>query len=680
MPVKDATGEARGADPSGLADPARVADPARLQSSVVEAEADGSAPPDTVSPTAAGSVVVAFSTSSTVETVTAIFGSVTLESLNKLTLRQLVDGAKRLGLTAVSKLKKEALVKAVMDAWHARDGADQTAAAVSPATNAAAATAPVPAPAGDPTLDPDTDPDPEQTPPLSHKFEVGEPGRLATEQARNLAASTLKEIPWGYGRNRVTAMPVDPNRLYAYWEVLDESIVTAREKLGRGGPGAWLNLRVYDTTGRIFDGTNAHSFFDHSIERGDRQWFFTIGRPTSELVIEIGMKSHEGYFVKIARSGRVEFPRNEPAPWAEPEWLRVRVATGETEHDGIARLPGRPYRPASVPPAGVAPSATRAASISTSTPSPAFTPAATVRRIPWADAIHFGGATAVVERHEWEEVHTHGKFDEYRSFRSWDGPTTITTWEAGPFAYPVEIPEPVRETFSGKTRVLRLGGRTHIIYGPWQVIIRGLGAQQARVVLSRWEVHRTWAEETGRAVEAFEARFTTTGGGASERMLGSSDRRWGWGSEVRLGGSSEIYFLKASELRLAGASERMYAAASEWRLRGASERLYAGASEYRMAGASELRVGGASELRWAGASELRLGGASERLSGLGFLGASEGRLGPAAGGAGGLVYSDAPALAGGFGAPSPAVTSPYPRLPSTGELDAMGRPRSPGGS
>ena len=102
----------------------------------------------------------------------------------------------------------------------------------------------------------------------------------------------------------------------------------ARAGLGAGGERAWLNLRVYDITGRLFDGTNAHSYFDHRVERHDRQWFFVIDKPTSTACVEVGLKSEEGYFVKIARSGRVDFPRREPVGGGAVEWLSVRGATG----------------------------------------------------------------------------------------------------------------------------------------------------------------------------------------------------------------------------------------------------------------------------------------------------------------------------------------------------------------
>ncbi len=130
-------------------------------------------------------------------------------------------------------------------------------------------------------------------------------------------------------------MAVDPDRLYVYWEVTDEALERARAGLGPGGRDAWLNLRVYDVTNRIFDGTNAHSYFDHSVSRTDRQWFFSIGRPSSTAIVEVGLKSEEGYFVRVARSGRADFPRREPAPPGRVEWLTVHSASGEVGEPAI---------------------------------------------------------------------------------------------------------------------------------------------------------------------------------------------------------------------------------------------------------------------------------------------------------------------------------------------------------
>ncbi len=139
-----------------------------------------------------------------------------------------------------------------------------------------------------------------------------------------------RSLPWGYGTDVVAAMPVDPDNLYCCWENTDAAMEGARKALGDGGTTATLALRVHDVTGRIFDGTNAHSSFDHVIGRNDRQWFFVIAKPTSEVIVDVGLRTESGAFARIARSRRVVFPRRNPLPPSPPEWLTVR-ASGAVE-------------------------------------------------------------------------------------------------------------------------------------------------------------------------------------------------------------------------------------------------------------------------------------------------------------------------------------------------------------
>jgi hypothetical protein len=206
-----------------------------------------------------------------------------IEALLCRTRRELYECARQLGLTRLSRLRKEALASRVFAALNRGSPADHQ-----------------PAPAMD-HVEPE-------------------------------------HIPWGYGADRVTAMVVDPERLYVYWEVTDDAIERARGALGPGGPDAWLCLRVYDVTGRIFDGTNAHSYFDHAVSRDDRQWFFFIGKPASTAIVELGLRSHEGFFVRVARSGRADFPRRDPVSPGGVEWLTVSAATGDVHnlaHQGV---------------------------------------------------------------------------------------------------------------------------------------------------------------------------------------------------------------------------------------------------------------------------------------------------------------------------------------------------------
>jgi hypothetical protein len=515
----------------------------------------------------------------------AAFLKVGREGLAKFTHHQLFECSKRLGQKGTAKLSKSALAERIWDDLRSLLEPPSEKGGSNPA--AADKTDKLGKRADGKITDPSLEvPEPA---PISHKFELGFHGTV--EESR--------DIPWTYGYDRVTGMAVDPDRLFVYWDVTDQSIERARAGLGASGKDAWLNLRVYDSTGRIFDGTNAHSYFDHGLDRRDRQWFFHIGKPASSAFVDVGLKSHEGYFIKIARSGRIDFPRREIAPFSEAEWLSVRSTWGPVEHAGRG-LPGRGAARARGPAPGGAEGG----------PPPA--PRRHVALLPWEESMVLGeGSRAEVV--EWEEHFTDGHSEFHRQ-TSWESPVTISSWEAGPFTHPVEAPEAIRQAFVGPTRVYRVGGRTHVVHGPWQVVIRGLGAHHGRAVVARWEIYKSWIADEVKETLVRDVHPVLPPGASEQLLPGASERRWRYASEMRLGGASEVFYLGASEVKARGASERLYV--------GASQNMMRGASEQRLAGASEVRLAGASERMLAGASEARLGGASEAH----FLGASEARL------------------------------------------------------
>jgi hypothetical protein len=432
-----------------------------------------------------------------------------------------------------------------------------------------------------------------------HALRSGRPGE------RPPLSEERRTIPWSYGDDRVTAMAVDPARLFVYWEVSDEAISRARDELGASGADAWLNLRVHDITGRLFDGTNAHSHIDRGVSREDREFFFDIGKPGSDAIVELGMHSRDGHFVPIARSGRAAFPRREPVGWADPEWMMVHVHTGEVVHEsrfapstgGAAGHEGDGY---GVP----EPSGQWIEAFESADHVPVWR-----MHLSWDELVRSG--VELGNREAWEALLRDG-WSEGRRTIGWEGPVMVSSWEAGPFEYPVEVAAPVTDFITGPTRTYQIDGCTHIVVGPWQVVIRGLGAHRSGQILARWEIHRAWVSSQGRSTRpALPARGMQAG--ASERMLGASEWLWLGGSELRLRGASEVHFLGASERRMMGASETLFQGASQRLMRGASERRLIGASEIRLRGASEQVVHGASERL--GASERRLGGASEQLGG-----------------------------------------------------------------
>jgi hypothetical protein len=167
----------------------------------------------------------------------------------------------------------------------------------------------------------------------------------------------------------------------------------------------------------------------------------------------------------------------------------------------------------------------------------------------------------------------------------------------------VEAPRVTEEFYEGPVTVIPVeNGKTRIVYGPWQVVVRGLGGRAEKRVLARWDMAASWVVEMGveRVIDVLspahlrdQAEHSAAGGApamvGSSALLGASERRWLAASELRLSGASEVYYAGASELRWGGASEIL--AGSERRLLGASENLWLGGSEKVWLGSSEQRLG-----------------------------------------------------------------------------------------
>jgi hypothetical protein len=426
-------------------------------------------------------------------------------------------------------------------------------------------------------------------------------------------------VPWGYGEDRIRALVRSPDSLYLYWEITDLAIDAARKRLGPAGERGWCNLRVYDTTGREFDGTNANHYFDIPVDRGARERFLMIHRPTSVVHVEIGIMSHEGYFQPIARSGRAEFPRKSPSPHAGVEWMTVTDgADSPTARPFVSRYTG--------PPPQLSSAIDRVTSDARDAP-PGEGPTVTTAG---AWTVNHGSAG------EWFSVSVDPTFAEISDIASllehsltdwrtewrgglrwlrWTGEGTETLvagerfeWHSGPFPVELVSSERVDVRFSGMNplRVPSEWGPVDV-YGPWQVTMHGHTTEPTRRVLASWTMH--WVRASPPVVERWITAF-------ERRRIGAFARHvWFQGASDR----TRLWELGASELWRLGASERVWMGASAWMLLGASEILGWGASQLAWAGASALLQRGASFGAFAGASERYAFGASERYA----LGASE---------------------------------------------------------
>jgi hypothetical protein len=436
------------------------------------------------------------------------------------------------------------------------------------------------------------------------------------------------ELPWSYGEDRITAMVRSPDSLFLYWEITDDGIRAARGRLGPAGEHGDCTLRLYDTTGRDFDGTNANDYFDVRVERTDREYFLNLHRPSASFHAEIGIKSHEGYFQPIARSGRADFPRKGPSASHALEWMTV---TSDDTHP-VARPYVSRY---SGPPPGSGPTYVEARGGKGVEGGPAWNGAhqGEARTFTWAHP-----ARADVR---WEGPWISGGWRTEWRLR-WVGgqaggesvlPIQNAQWSVGPF--PISLVDPhtgrIEVRFVGEGGVILEHASGLEVFGPWEVRIHSFATESERRTVGAWRIHWIRVEPTkverwwsaferarvsawagGRVVAGASELHAAAWGGASEAWrLGASERRSVAGSEWLAMGASEVARIGASELLYGGASALLYGGASGVAWGGGSERAWGGASEWLYGGASEWMAGGASERLHTGASEWIYGSANE---------------------------------------------------------------------
>jgi hypothetical protein len=440
------------------------------------------------------------------------------------------------------------------------------------------------------------------------KFELGAPDEGGADVDKG-------DLPWGYGQDRITALVRDPDSAYLYWEITDEGIAGARARLGPAGLHGWCSLRIYDVTGREFDGTNANDYFDIRVDRTDREHFVMVRRPASSMSAEIGIKTHEGYFQAIARSGRADFPRNSPSPNTSLEWMTVTskdappsVAPYRSRYRGPdPSLPGRE---------GAGYFDVWRAAFAPSMPEP-----------PVPEQQRQASSAPARERSRPRPAHVERwwRLDEWRSerpaglrFSPWVGTREEAAWRAGPFPLEPGDPERLAIALLGEAPAYWVDGEAGFVaYGPWRVVVSSHDVEPTRRVLATWSMR--WVQATTPLAERWthglERRVVygyqrEGGGGGASDAFAAAER-----------GASELWRLGASERRAIGASEGVLGGASEAGPIGASRVLFAGASATAPAGGSELsgssaRLGASEKLAEARAAE-RWGGRLEPVDSAG---------------------------------------------------------------
>jgi len=141
----------------------------------------------------------------------------------------------------------------------------------------------------------------------------------------------MREICWDIGTNypvpftteHLALTTIYPRLGYLQWHVREASVTRLQAQHAAAWHGAALVVRVYDVTDLVFDGLNAHHFFDIAISSLNGNYYLTVERLERNLLAEVGFRLTDNSFHALVRSNTVFFDRDRPASNVQIDGLFV---------------------------------------------------------------------------------------------------------------------------------------------------------------------------------------------------------------------------------------------------------------------------------------------------------------------------------------------------------------------
>ena len=223
----------------------------------------------------------------------------TREQLQAYTKRELAEMARDKGIPGWHAMRKQELV----DALAASNGKRKKSARPRPQTAAARNT----------TAEQEVE---------SSKYNMGVP-------TRDLADKAPRDLPSGYGKDRIITMVRDPYWLHCYWELTRHAIQRAEAALGQEWHTAKPILRLLDVSSHDTSTASEAIVRDVEIHGGCNNWYLDVGSPPRSFRVDIGYLAQSGRFYVLARSNVVTTPRAGVSDVLDENWADIDVGQAE---------------------------------------------------------------------------------------------------------------------------------------------------------------------------------------------------------------------------------------------------------------------------------------------------------------------------------------------------------------
>ena len=159
-------------------------------------------------------------------------------------------------------------------------------------------------------------------------------GKLDTNN--NQPDSDYKSLPESYGTTEAALLPRDPNWMFIYWDITDNSKgQLAREHGQDVFEKARHIIRVYDVSPKT---DSVQKYFDIPVMIDARSWYINVQDSNRAYCCEVGLVLPDGRFIAIVKTNTVNLPSSRVSDVTDEKWMSVSA-----DFDKLMQISGVEY-------------------------------------------------------------------------------------------------------------------------------------------------------------------------------------------------------------------------------------------------------------------------------------------------------------------------------------------------
>jgi len=158
-------------------------------------------------------------------------------------------------------------------------------------------------------------------------------GRIKKENTA--PASESGSLPAGYGTTEAVLLPRDPNWMFIYWEITENS---KKEACRVHGADIFQKGRqvIRVRQAAAYDG--AGKYFDIPIMHEAKNWYINVQESGGAYYCEVGLALPDGVFISLVKTNTVNLPSGHVSDVTDEKWMAVTA-----DFDKLLQLSGVEY-------------------------------------------------------------------------------------------------------------------------------------------------------------------------------------------------------------------------------------------------------------------------------------------------------------------------------------------------